>query len=280
MSYNALSLNSKLFQLTFLTCALALAGCGGGDGTDIIAPAPDLGNGSGSQPQTPVSATNISSINLTNSTGEPLRILTRAGATANVVVTDASGLPIEGSLVLFETNANEDADKVKLGDGKGNDAVLTDANGVAVINIMASPTSGSGSYSITATANYNGISASTNPYFFSLQSTNLIFDNVKISPTTGIIPFDGTAKITGLVKDSGTMQDLRGIRVSFVTNCGSFSVDNATTNFFGFSATYKAGNCVGKQKIVAIIDDSGAEQELTVNVLPELKPVQTPDSSN
>ena len=43
MSYNALPLTSKLFQLTFLTCALALAGCGGGDGTDIIAPAPDLG---------------------------------------------------------------------------------------------------------------------------------------------------------------------------------------------------------------------------------------------
>ena len=43
MSYNALPLTSKLFQLTFLTCALALAGCGGGDTVDSIAPAPDLG---------------------------------------------------------------------------------------------------------------------------------------------------------------------------------------------------------------------------------------------
>lgn len=35
---------TKLFQLTTLSCALALAGCGGGDGTvDSIAPAPDLG---------------------------------------------------------------------------------------------------------------------------------------------------------------------------------------------------------------------------------------------
>ena len=35
----------KLFQLTSLTCALALAGCGGGDGdtVDSVAPAPDLG---------------------------------------------------------------------------------------------------------------------------------------------------------------------------------------------------------------------------------------------
>jgi len=43
MSYSSLPLTSKLFQLTSLTCALALAGCGGGDGTDIVAPSPDLG---------------------------------------------------------------------------------------------------------------------------------------------------------------------------------------------------------------------------------------------
>ncbi len=44
MSYSSLPLTSKLFQLTSLTCALALAGCGGGDGdtVDSIAPPPDL----------------------------------------------------------------------------------------------------------------------------------------------------------------------------------------------------------------------------------------------
>jgi len=46
MSYSSLPLTSKLFQLTSLTCALALAGCGGGgdgDTVDSVAPAPDLG---------------------------------------------------------------------------------------------------------------------------------------------------------------------------------------------------------------------------------------------
>ena len=43
MSYSSLPPTSKLFQLTSLTCALALAGCGGGDGTDFVAPTPDLG---------------------------------------------------------------------------------------------------------------------------------------------------------------------------------------------------------------------------------------------
>ena len=45
MSYSPRPFTSKLFQLTSLTCALALAGCGGGDGTDIIAPKPDLPGG-------------------------------------------------------------------------------------------------------------------------------------------------------------------------------------------------------------------------------------------
>ncbi|WP_201556373.1 Ig-like domain-containing protein [Psychrobacter sp. 72-O-c] len=45
MSYSSLPLTSKLFQLTSLTCALALAGCGGGEGdtVDSIAPEPDTG---------------------------------------------------------------------------------------------------------------------------------------------------------------------------------------------------------------------------------------------
>ncbi len=45
MSYSSLPFTSKLFKLTSLTCALALAGCGGGDGdtVDSIAPEPDTG---------------------------------------------------------------------------------------------------------------------------------------------------------------------------------------------------------------------------------------------
>ena len=56
MSYSSLPLTYKLFQLTSLSCALALAGCGGGDGVDSIAPVPDTGpqpgtgNGDGETP--------------------------------------------------------------------------------------------------------------------------------------------------------------------------------------------------------------------------------------
>ena len=46
MSYSSLPFATKLFQLTSLTCALALAGCGGGDTVDVITPAPG-GGGTG-----------------------------------------------------------------------------------------------------------------------------------------------------------------------------------------------------------------------------------------
>ena len=81
MSYSSLPLTSKLFQLTFLTCALALAGCGGGDGdtVDSIAPKPDIGvnvgsNGNGG-PVIPVSEVNITPVTLLDNNGNPTRIV-------------------------------------------------------------------------------------------------------------------------------------------------------------------------------------------------------------
>ena len=106
MSYSSLP-TSKLFQLTFLTCALALAGCGGGDGTDVIAPKPDLGvqpgNGSSGEDGTgiPVSGINLTPITLTDPNGNITRTITSAGVSATVKVTDKSGNPVSNALVSF-----------------------------------------------------------------------------------------------------------------------------------------------------------------------------------
>ena len=47
MSHSSLPFATKFFQLTSLTCALALAGCGGGDTVDVITPAPGGSTGTG-----------------------------------------------------------------------------------------------------------------------------------------------------------------------------------------------------------------------------------------
>ena len=90
MSYSSLPITSKLFQLTFLTCALALAGCGGGDTVDSIAPEPDTeapqpgtGGGNGS------STINASEIFISS---EKTQLLTGSDKTiVNIRVTDANG---------------------------------------------------------------------------------------------------------------------------------------------------------------------------------------------
>lgn len=87
MSHSSLPITSKLFQLTFLTCALALAGCGGGSGdtVDSIAPKPDTGNNGGSNN----SDTQASGIYISS---EKSHLLTgKDKTTLNIRVTDKNG---------------------------------------------------------------------------------------------------------------------------------------------------------------------------------------------
>ena len=258
MSYNALSLTSKLFQLTFLTCALALAGCGGGDGTDIIAPAPDLGVQPGGSTDAPIRNTNLSPITMIDSAGQPTRIVTSSGATASVKVTNAKGEAISGALVKFGTDAS--ISSVIFGNTNG--TVLTNADGIASMTLKAIDPSDTGSYSLSATVTSNDVDATTPAYFFSLQSANLIFDAVRLEQSS--LPYGGSTNITGLVKNSATMENQKNVEVSFSASCGT--VSSATTNVLGFRATYDAGTCEGTQTIVASIGESGATIRLPVTI--------------
>ena len=258
MSHNALPFTSKLFQLTFLTCALALAGCGGGDGTDIIAPAPDLGVQPGGSTDAPIRNTNISPITMIDSAGQPTRIVTSSGATASVKVTNAKGEAISGALVKFGTDAS--ISSVIFGNTNG--TVLTNADGIASMTLKAIDPSDTGSYSLSATVTSNDVNATTPAYFFSLQSANLIFDAVRLEQSN--LPYGGSTNITGLVKNSATMENQKNVEVSFSVSCGT--VSSATTNVLGFRATYDAGTCEGTQTIVASIGESGATIRLPVTI--------------
>ena len=255
MSYSPLT--SKFFQLTALSCALALAGCGG-DGVDSVAPPLNGGNGAVSQPGSPINNTNISPINIIDDSGQPTRIITSSGATASVKVTNSQGQPISGALVKFET----DAAITSVLFGNTNGTVLTNADGVAIITLKSVGSSDSGSYALTATANYNGVEDKTLAYFYSVQVANLIFDEVRVEK--GKLPYGGSTDITGLIKNSGTLQSQKDVEVSFVATCGT--VSSAITNILGFRATYNAGVCEGSQTIIATISESGATIRLPVTI--------------
>ncbi len=262
MSYSSLPITSKLFQLTFLTCALALAGCGGGDGdtVDSIAPKPDTGiqPGTGGSTGTPVKDTNISPISMIDSAGQPTRIVTSSGATASVKVTDAKGEPISGALVTFNT----DAEMSSMLFGNTNGTTLTNADGIAVMALRAVSANDTGSYALYADVKQGETEDSTPAYFYSLKNANLIFDGIAVEKNK--LPYGGSTDITGLVKNSETMQSQKDVDISFAASCGTIS--DAKTNVLGFRATYDAGTCEGVQTIVATIGESGATIRLPITI--------------
>ncbi|MGP5359511.1 hypothetical protein ACTXL1_01670 [Psychrobacter celer] len=260
MSYSSRPLSSKLFQLTALTLALTLAGCGGGDGTDVVAPAPDLEvqpDGSGNT-DSAIRAVNVSPITLTDSSGSPTRIITSTGATASVKITDAENQPISSALVTFNTDAPMSS--VKFANTNG--TVLTNANGIATMKLSAISATDTGSYVLTATANYNDTERQGASYFYSLQEANLIFDKVKVDENT--LPYGGSTDITGLVKDSASLESQRGIEIGFEASCGS--VSDTTTNILGFRTTYNAETCEGPQTVVATIKENNTSIRLPITV--------------
>ena len=254
MSYSSLPITSKLFQLTFLTCALALAGCGGGDGTDVIAPTPDLGpekpgpddsgeDGTGR----PVSAINVTSVTLTDPNGNATRTITSAGASATVKVTDKSGNPVSNALVSFQ------ADGVTF--GTSNSKVLTNEKGEATISVKPSDSTNTGSYQLSATVEYNDLTKTTPGYYFSLQSIQVSLTEFALSSTN--LDSGGNTNITLKTKDAINNVYQNDVTVNFTTSCGSFDSSSVVSSNQGdVTTTYKAiddnGNlCAGTHTITA-----------------------------
>ena len=265
MSYSSLPLSSKLFQFTALTLALTLAGCGGG-GTDTIAPEPDTGvtqPGTGGGTEEPVSEVNITPISLTDTNGNLTRIITSSGANVEVTVTDSLGKPISSALVSFT------GEGVVFGTSNG--SVLTNEKGEATISVKPINSTDTGSYQLTATTEFEGNTATTPSYNFSLQSLNVVLTDVEISSTS--IESGKSANITLKTKDAINDVFQNDVTVNFDATCGSFDSDSLISNNQGdVTATYRAidanGNlCEDEQTITITPSNSPAnKQTITANI--------------
>ena len=264
MSYSSLP-TFKLFQLTFLTCALALAGCGGGDGTDIIAPAPDLGAqpSEGDGTGAPVASVKISSLILTDTNGNITRVITSAGANAKVQVTDNLGEPISNALVTFE------GEGVTFGNTNG--TVLTNEKGEASISVKPADGTDTGSYQLRATTSYNDMTATTAGYNFTLQSIKVVLSNLVLANRN--LQSGASTNITLKTKDSTNNSFQNDVSVSFNASCGTFDTDSVVSSNQGdVTNTYRAidknGNlCEGTQTITVTSTNNPANrQTVMVNI--------------
>ncbi|MGE6245185.1 Ig-like domain-containing protein [Psychrobacter proteolyticus] len=267
MSYTFLP-TSKLFQLTALTLSLALAGCGGGDGTDTIAPefdggvtigTDDGGLGSGDIGD----VLNVSTVSLLDANANLTRVISMSGVTARVVVTDSEGNGVSGALVTFNGSG------VQFGTSNG--AVLTNAEGVATTSVVPLSSTDTGSYSLSATATYDDVSATTASYNYSLQAVDISL--VNFSTGESVLESGGSTIVTLQTKDTGTNQFQNDVTVNLSSTCGSFEEASiSSSNQGNVSSTYNAiasnGNlCEGIQTITAVAANStSSSQSINVNI--------------
>ena len=255
----------KSFQLSALTTALALAGCGGGGGNDTLPPPANGGGTTDNTGSTPTSAINISAISLEGVNSASF--IPSTGATAKVKVTDAAGKGISGAIVAFSASGGVSFSTT-------NSSVLTDTEGNASIFVKPIDINDNGTYTLTATSTYNSITATSKPYAFSLQKTNL-----KITQLTTEVPTNTTLEVGGSTNVSLIVTDENGVvqpntTVNFTNNCGTFTEDSVMTNSEGVATTtYSAikadgSLCTDTSVIITASTTTGVSANTSINLTP------------
>ena len=249
-------------KTTLLAAMISLAACGGGDGyyggTSVENPSTD---GTGSE--TPaIELVNISSLQLSDVNDKETRVVTVAGATAKVKVTDALGKGISGALVTFTGGG--------VAFGTSNGAVLTNAEGEASISIKPLDSKDTGAYQLSASVEYKGKSAVTEAYNFSLQAANIILANMRAASDS--LDSGASTNITLKTQDASSKANQNNVSVNFSSSCGTFDNDTVVSSNQGdVTTTYKAIDangklCAGEQTLIATGSDTASTQSIKINI--------------
>lgn len=255
----------KSFQISALAASIALVGCGGGGNNDTIQPAIDssYGGSTNTGGTSTNAALKISAITLLDVNGKPTNSINGNGAKASVTVTDAAGKPVSGAIVTFSSSA-----PVKF--GTTNASVLTNAKGEASISVQPEGNLDNGAYTLSATVEHEGVTATTGNYNFTLQSANIGFSNLTASNTS--LASGGSTNITLTTLDTTTNLAANDVAVNFTTSCGTFDNASVTSSNQGnITTTYKAIDangklCTGEQTITATTANGGTTQTLKLNI--------------
>ena len=268
MSYSSLPITSKLFQLTFLTCALALAGCGGGDGVDSLPPV--LGDGNGSNPsdpsnpgggsELPVGELKISESKLVDIDGNPINSVSLEGAYYEIKVTNSSDQPAANAKVTFSI----DAEGIALSQTTSG-ATLTDSNGMARIFLKPTAPQVSGAYTITANASNDSNTAIAKVNFL-VQATTVSLSALNV--TNSQLVAGGQTAVSMIASDTAG-NPISGILVNLNANCGQLPIQVTSNENGVVEFVYKAINtdntlCSGNVRISANSGSSTQTANLTI----------------
>ncbi|MGY5394573.1 hypothetical protein [Acinetobacter sp. NigerLNRRAM0016] len=255
-------MNNKQIGLKLSTIALCvlLASCGGGGSDGYFENNNSGGVSTGGSTST--AAVNIGVISLYDVNGKATTAVNIAGATAKVKVTDSSGKGISGALVTFTGGGVEF--------GTTNGAVLTNAEGIASIAIKPESMTDTGSYQLSATAEYDGKTATSNPFYFTLQAANILLANM--TAVNASLESGASTNINLKTQDASSGENQNNVSVNFTTSCGTFDNSSVLSSNQGdVTTTYKAIDangklCEGAQSITATANNATVSKTISVNI--------------
>ena len=224
MSYSSLPFTYKLFQLTSLTCALALAGCGGGgdgDTVDSIAPEPDLGvtqpgnggngnNGGGEQVPDVEPEFFLQRLSTTPTIIELSDEQTNFSVTVKAAEVSSGGAMVGKAVTLKVVNSENNGITIE-----GQSTQTTDSDGNAVYTLKLNP---------QAVADKDALIAEG----FTLVATAKKVDGTAIAPQE--------LKVSVSKKGSGDGTQVTESKLDIISVLSTSSVSNNALNPYGDSA--------------------------------------------
>lgn len=246
-------------KVTLLATMISLAACGGGGSEGFFNNGSNGNTGGGT---TTPATVNISNVEIYDVNGALTRTVTVAGATAKVKVTDASGKGIASALVTFSGTG--------VVFGTKNGAVLTNADGEASISVKPMDATDTGSYQLTASVGYNGATATSKPYNFSLQAVNIALADFAASSTS--LASAASTNITLKTQDADTRANQNNVAVNFTATCGTFDPATVVSSNQGdVTTTYKSIDasgklCAGKQTVSATVSNASVTKSIDLNI--------------
>lgn len=238
------------YLLVMLASALLVA-CGGGGGN----PGTNSGgSGSGSGGGTTTPAIALAIVDSGGAVVAANSIANSAIFYARATLKDGTGNPIANKLVAFTA----DASVAKLAQS----SALTDATGVAKVQIspVSLSTTGAGSLSASATIDGNPVSVNLD---FQITAANVTVTNMVSTPTT--INALQTTSVTAEGRVGGVLAGNGVVTINFTAACGTFSPTSASTNNSGLvTTTYiSAVGCSGPTLLSATAANTNAPPATT-----------------
>lgn len=243
--------------------ALALVSCGGGGGGgsgSTSCPGGFLtcsgtGSGDGSTTQTPKvtmtladAGTGAATNNLTS--GKPL--------TVRALLVSATGAPLANRVVTFTTDGSLAVFDPTSG------TRLTDANGLATINLLAADLASSGAAQVTATVDVDGTSV-TQKIAYAVSPGSVTLSNLTANSSS--LSAYGSTSVSVQVFFNGVLTTTP-LTVNFSSGCdsnGKASITKSVATINGVAtATYTDKGCAGSDIITASLQGTSAQTTIAV----------------